>query len=221
MVERIACGINNCFIVSNPQGGSAILVDTAQEKYRDKVLEACKGRNVTLIVLTHGHYDHAQNAAWLAEKLGVPVAMHPADVPVLSDILHESLRYVDFTSFMLINLLKLSLHPGFGWIAKCLGAHVDPFGPVVELREGASLAAYGVDATVLELPGHSAGSIGVAAGNDLLVGDALTNLFYTSKAVIFSDKEAMLRSAEKISAYGEGVMIHFGHGKSLRNRKAW
>ena len=32
-----------------------------------------------LIVLTHVHFDHAENAAELSKRYGVPVAIHPKD----------------------------------------------------------------------------------------------------------------------------------------------
>jgi len=63
-INRIQCGNGNCFLVSNDS--SSILVDTARHKYRDKILTACKGENVKLIILTHGHVDHVENAAYLS-----------------------------------------------------------------------------------------------------------------------------------------------------------
>ena len=73
-MEQVRCGTVNCYLVS--QGDSAILVDTGEAKYREMILEKCRAKHVKLIVLTHGHYDHAQNAAWLAGQLGAPIAMH-------------------------------------------------------------------------------------------------------------------------------------------------
>jgi hypothetical protein len=31
----------------------------------------------------------------------------------------------------------------------------------------------------------------------------------------------MKESVAKVSAYGGGYTVHFGHGKSLRNRERW
>lgn len=70
-IERIKCGNGNCYIISN--GKNAILVDTCREKYREKILNACKSYHIRLLVLTHGHLDHVQNAAFLANKLQVPM----------------------------------------------------------------------------------------------------------------------------------------------------
>ena len=54
----------------------AILIDTDRKKYCEKILERCKKFHVSLIVFTHGHMDHCQNAAYLAEALHIPIAMH-------------------------------------------------------------------------------------------------------------------------------------------------
>ena len=218
-IERIACGTGNCFIVS--QGGSAILVDTAGNLHRKKVLKQCQAKNIRLIVLTHGHYDHAQNAAWLAKELNVPIAMHPADLPLLSDMLPEPMYGIDWISHLLIGTLKLSRRPGLRWLSFVLNTRTPPFEPAVALSDGFSLAEYGVDATVIELPGHTRGSVGIVAGDGLLAGDALTNLFAPSKAALWVDKDAMEQSAEKASAYGTGVTVHFGHGKSVANKEHW
>lgn len=60
-IHRIKCGNVNCYIVKN--GTGAILVDTGKKEFIDRVLEACRLHNVKLIVLTHAHFDHAENAA--------------------------------------------------------------------------------------------------------------------------------------------------------------
>ena len=212
-IERIQCGTGNCFILS--QGGSAILVDTAAAGHKNKILKACEGRNIKLIALTHGHYDHTQNAAFLAGALGVPVAMHPADIPLLRDMAHEAMQATGFTSAFLVGMLKLSRNPFFRRLLFFM--NVKPFEPAVELYEGFSFARYGVNASVIELSGHTKGSVGIAAGDNLIAGDALTNLFAPGKAALYSDERAMLESAKKAAALGD-VTVHVGHGKPMQNR---
>ena len=72
-IHRISVGNVNCYIVVDKD--KAILIDTGRKKYREKILEKCKEFNVSLIVLTHGHMDHCQNAAYLANALNIPVAI--------------------------------------------------------------------------------------------------------------------------------------------------
>jgi len=214
-VEHIRCGANNCYIVS--QGERAILVDTATAQYRDTILKKCRAQNVRLIVLTHGHYDHAQNAAWLARELGVPIAMHTADLPVLEEMpvpkAHTLLGWI------MAGAMWLQVQPGLRAILSWLNDNTVPaFETDILLKDGDSLAAFGVDATVIELPGHTLGSIGLKVGDSLLVGDALMNILWPQKSLHYLDSAAMERSAEKISGYGSGVTVYFGHGDPVPNR---
>ncbi len=82
-ITRIKSGGANCFCLE--QNGNAILIDTGWNQHRDIVLAACKGKNIRLIVLTHGHIDHIQNAAALSKALFAPIAMHKADVGLIAD----------------------------------------------------------------------------------------------------------------------------------------
>ena len=77
-IERIQCGNGNAYLLYD--GENAVLIDTCRNKYKEKILERCKTKNVRLIVLTHGHIDHIQNAAFLSKELNAPIAIHKADI---------------------------------------------------------------------------------------------------------------------------------------------
>ena len=106
-ILRIPCGNGNCYLVSN--GENSILVDTCREKYRQKILDACKPFRVRLLVLTHGHLDHIQNAAFLSQELGCPVAMHRADLELLTDNLKQSLSAHTILGKLLLSVSIKSL----------------------------------------------------------------------------------------------------------------
>lgn len=219
MVELINGGMANCFIVS--QGGNAVLVDTGTAKYRDTILEKCRAANAGLIVLTHGHYDHVQNAVYLAQALGVPIAMHPADVPLLEDILVEPVMAHVLQGKLMASVIRLGRRPKLKALATRVQKNGIPlFTPDVELCDGFSLGAYGVDGKVIGLPGHTRGSVGLLAGRDLLAGDALMHIGKPGRALHYVDRAAMEASAEKITALGKDVTVWFGHGRPVRNR-AW
>lgn len=71
---------------------------------------------------------------------------------------------------------------------------------------------------IVELPGHTKGSIGVKIGDNLFVGDALMNMFYPTISILYTNEQEMLKSAKYISELGEQT-IYFGHGKPKQNRK--
>lgn len=92
------------------------------------------------------------------------------------------------------------------------------FTPSVFLEDGDDLEEYGIKAKVIGLPGHTKGFIGIdIAGKELIVGDALMNIFRPGVSMLYNDEKAMLESAEKITRLGERT-IYFGHGKPVRNR---
>ena len=88
-MHRIASGNVNCYIVAD--NDKAILIDTGRKKYCEKILERCKKFHVSLIVLTHGHMDHCQNAAYLAETLHIPIAINKNDMDLIPDNRKQSL----------------------------------------------------------------------------------------------------------------------------------
>lgn len=91
--------------------------------------------------------------------------------------------------------------------------------PEIFLKEGDDLNEYGIEGKIVELPGHTEGSIGVLLGEQyLLVGDALMNMFRPGVSLLFENREKMLHSAKKISELGD-KLIYFGYGAPVKNRK--
>lgn len=207
-VERIKCGNGNCFVASENE--SAVLIDTCKSGFVDKILHICKPYNIRLILLTHGHFDHAQNAAALSRELNAPVAMHRADVGLLSDNFSQPLSSGGLLGRIVLNASLKS----FG------SEKIPAFTPDVLLEEGDTLEEYGISARIVHLPGHTDGSIGVDfAEEHLFVGDALMNMFYPTTSMIFHNKDEMHKSAERIASLGKRT-VYFGHGKPADNR-AW
>lgn len=179
------------------------------KRYRKKILDKCKEHHVSLIVLTHGHMDHCQNAAYLANALKIPVAMSKKDINMILDNRKQKMSAKTF-------LGKMTLLVSLSSFEKDT---LDTFEPMVYLQNGDSLNEYGINAKVVELPGHTDGSIGLKIeGDKLFVGDALMNMFYPTISMLYTDEEKMLGSAKYIGEMGEKT-IYFGHGKPKRNRK--
>ena len=205
-IERIKCGNVNVYLISD--GDNAVLVDTSRTRFRDKILERCRTKNVRLIVLTHGHIDHIQNAAFLSKELNSPIAMHREDYGLIKDNLSEPMSAHNLLGKVILKLSQKSFEVD----------KAEPFEPGLFLNDGDSLNEYGVSATVIELPGHTKGSIGIKVGDtDIIVGDALMNMLYPTKSPLYGDRGRMEQSAARISSLGDAT-IHFGHGKPVKNR---
>ncbi len=206
-IKRIKCGNGNCYIVSN--GKEAILVDAAKKEHLDAILEACNPYDMKLLLLTHGHFDHTENAAALSGKLGIPIAMHRADLDLIDDNMAQPLTAGSFFGRI---VLKASME-------SFSNREMPKFQPTIFLDHGDDLSEYGVSAKVIGLPGHTNGSIAIDVdGKYLIAGDAVMNMLYPTVSLLYHNREEMLNSARKISALGERV-IFFGHGKPVRSRK--
>ena len=200
-IRWIKCKTDNCYLVT--EGGNAVLVDTGSSICYEKVLEECSRYNMRLIVLTHVHFDHAENAAKLAERFDIPVAYHQAD-----EELFESFDKQPLMSYGLVGKVVL------GSSLKVLrNTKVLKPSKTIYIKNGDDLSSYGIDAKIIGLPGHTNGSVGVdVEGTDLIVGDALDNWITPATGHLYTNLEDLKNSAEKIKALGQRT-IYFGHGK--------
>ncbi len=205
VTTRLRFGYANCYLLSGRDG--SILIDTCNYYNGQGILKRVKDKNVRLILLTHGHFDHVGSAAYLAKRLNVPIAMSEKDMPILGkgedSILLGTTALGKVFSFFSKPVLKRSKY--------------SMFKPDVLLKEGQNLSEYGVDAKILELPGHTKGSVGVLADDgDIIVGDAMFNMLRPTVARIFEDEDTMRKSVDKIKNSGAKT-IYFGHGKPIKN----
>jgi hydroxyacylglutathione hydrolase len=194
----------NCYLLAAPD--ACLLVDTGLSRQRARLETelqriGCLPDRLRLILLTHGDFDHTGNAAYLRRQTGAQIAIHPSDAPMLT-------RGDMFANRGKANpiLSKLAaLFSGFG--------RDERVQPDLELEEGFDLSSYGVDAKVLHIPGHSAGSIGLlTADGDLFCGDLLENTKTPALGAIISDSAAAVASFERIKALPLRT-IYPGHGK--------
>ena len=204
-IKRIKGGTDNCYLVTD--GGKAILVDTASKQNLDQVTAECDKYDIQLIVLTHVHFDHAENAAELSRRYGVPVAVHRKDEELFESFDRQPLKSSGPVGRVVLGLSLKVLR----------NTRVERPEHLIYVKDGDDLATYRFDAKVIELPGHTLGSIGVdVEGKYLLVGDALDNWIRPGVGHLFHDRETIRKSAEKIRATGDRT-IYYGHGNPTGN----
>ncbi len=198
----------NSYLVKNENG--FFLVDTGMTNARrqlDLALEhlCCHPGELKLILLTHGDFDHTGNAKYLRVKFGTKIAMHADDAGMLEN--GDMFWNRKIKSSLLKKVLPLFIR--FGKNEKCT--------PDLLLREGASLTEYGLQAQVLNTPGHSSGSICIlTTEGELFCGDLLNNS--TGKPRLNSmmyDKPAGDASFERLKTYPI-KMVYPGHGKPFK-----
>jgi glyoxylase-like metal-dependent hydrolase (beta-lactamase superfamily II) len=205
-VHLIRYKTDTCYIVNS--GDKAILVDTSSGEGYETVLAECSKYNIQLILLTHVHFDHAENAARLAKHFNVPVALHEADME-----LFESFDKQPLKSWGLVGKVVLDMS-----LKVLRETTVEKPENIIYVKEGDSLASYGIDGQILELPGHTNGSVGLdVEGKHLLVGDALDNWITAATGHLYYDMSALKRSAARIASLGPRT-LYYGHGKPTENK---
>ncbi len=197
-------GSVNCYLIKT-SGGFVLIDSGAKNERRElerRIIDAgCVTGTLKLIVLTHGDFDHTGNAAYLRGKFDTKIAMHPADAAMLSagDM---------FAGRQQSNFFIRKLAPalfGFGRSERCQ--------PDILLQDGDDLSAYGLDAEVVSLPGHSLGSIAVlTADGDLFCGDLLENIKGPAFNSIMDDGTAARTSLEILRIMNVNK-VYPGHGE--------
>jgi glyoxylase-like metal-dependent hydrolase (beta-lactamase superfamily II) len=162
-------------------------------------------RDVRLILLTHGHVDHAGNAAALKRVTGAPIALHRGDSEMVQRGAHgipPGRNIKGRATAWLMNSLPWQY--GF-----------ESFTPDIWIERGQTLADFGIEGYVVETPGHSAGSISlVLEDGQALIGDALLNTTKVGFPIYWEDKLAATESARRIHSL-RPRLLHTGHGRSF------
>ena len=200
-------GTVNCYLLQSEAG--AVLIDTGPSHGREALLaklEAAglaEGR-VQLIAITHGDFDHTGNAAFLKKQFGASIGMHSGDAGMAS-------QGDMFSNRKSGNALIKWLAPVWAGFSKA-----DRFEPDIQLADGDTLDAYGIKAQVIEMPGHSSGSIGIlTAAGELFSGDLFENSEKPGFSSIMDDPPTAQQSAEKLDSYAI-TTVYPGHGEPFQ-----
>jgi glyoxylase-like metal-dependent hydrolase (beta-lactamase superfamily II) len=200
-------GSVNCYLVST--GTGFILIDTGGSNGRRQLATAmrdagCSPGDLGLIILTHGDFDHIGNAAWLREEYGARIAMHEDESGMAE---HGDMFWNrEFGNALTRVMARLFFRLG----------RSNRFQPDIHVEDGSDLSEHGFDATVLSIPGHSKGSIGIlTADGDLFCGDLLDNRGKPKFSAIMDDATAAGASVRTLRTRTIGT-VYPGHGKPFR-----
>ena len=213
-IPMLPFGMLNAFLIS--RGDRAILVDTGLPNSERKIEKALTARrlewsNLTLILLTHAHIDHAGSAARVRTISAAPLLAH-----------HEELPYCQGQP----PLLKPT--GPFGRMFYRTGAIQRPFEAVtpdvIMTTDGFDLSGFGFAAQVLHTPGHTPGSVSVVlqdgrviAGDLAASGILLGGIACSSRPKSPPFEEEPLRvvaSLQRLLSLG-GREFFLGHGGPL------
>lgn len=207
-IAQVGSPLYGAYAVIGPE--KTVLVDTwghGKERRILRGLEAAgvEPSDVSLIVVTHAHGDHAGAAGALAARLGVPVAAGLPDVEALQSGVQPS----------------LSPTGPAGRFFKPFAPHsFDPVKVNFPVSSQLDLHPYGVRAEVRLVGGHTPGSVIVVTDDKrAVVGDLVRSRLPGPKDVpwfhLFHHDMAVAHAALRVLV-GEGVSCFYvGHGGPL------
>ena len=208
-IIRIKLPFSNAYLVKDRK---AILVDAGAPHQADKILAAVQKAGVnpgdiSLILHTHGHFDHAGSTAELKRRLGVPTAVHTSDAFMLREGINGEIKPRNFEARAIMALVPNAFEPSE---------------PDILLEEEMTLTDFGIDGKILFTPGHTKGSLSFLSPNEAIIGDLLMG-GWAGGAVFGSrpnyhyymdDPNQLHASLKKILTYKPST-LYVGHGGPL------
>ena len=187
-ILAVSCGMiqENAYIVAREGRDDCAVIDPGDDY--PKLKRALGGKTVGAILLTHGHFDHIQAVAPMADEFGAPVYVHAEDAEMLNDS-----RLNGYMGLM-------------GGIAT---------GPRIEAQDlGEALDACGLRFDVLHTPGHSKGSVCLYLKDEgaLFSGDTLFEAGFGRTDLHGGDMRALMASLKALLALPGETRVYPGHG---------
>lgn len=203
-VTRVLGGRSNVYLLS--RGPTNILVDTGRKARRSELAERLRALGATwldALVLTHTHFDHAENAAFIKEAFGPRVIVHDAEERLLGAGVSPLPQGTLLPTRLLVRLAP-RLGRSFAY---------EPCQPDIRVGDRFDLSSFGLDAYILHTPGHSRGSLSLVVESELaLVGDAMFGVLPGSVFPPFADDvEEMVSSWKTLLDTGSRLFLP-GHG---------
>ena len=179
----------NCYILSGDQGGPGVVIDPGGEP--DKILATAKRRNIEIVKIldTHGHWDHVDANAELAEATGADIMVNQEDACMLTD-----------------PILNLSV----------VVAAEERTQEVKHFLNNGDILKFG-DLTIkaIHTPGHTPGSTSFLAEDNLFSGDLIFQQSVGRTDLPGGNGSALYQSIrEKVMTLPDDVVIYPGHGPS-------
>ena len=179
----------NCYVIRTDTHN--LYIDAGLKTQEDKLLPYLEEEKEHVLLLTHGHWDHIGASALIKARGGTIIA-HKADIPWLTDFnLHWQIGFGQFKDDFNV--------PPERWDTfwKEIGepVQVDRF-----VEDGEVLTFGEVSLEVMELSGHSAGSVGYydREADVLFTGDALMHTGFFGGLAQYCDYELYCKSMQKL-----------------------
>ena len=177
----------NCYILTSEKKNAA-LIDPGDDY--EEIVRSLEEYAITptMIILTHGHFDHIGAVNRLREKYGLVVYGHKDDLELMVDIQKNRARYFK------IDKSHYNVEP-------------DKF-----VEDGDTITLDELTLKIIHTPGHTQGSICVTCGNIMFSGDTLFPSECGRCDMYGGDYDKMLASLQKLRNLEGDYNVLPGHG---------
>jgi hydroxyacylglutathione hydrolase len=179
--------VENCYLVIDEAARECAIVDPGEGAglILHKVEES--GARPVAIWLTHAHLDHVLGVTQVRAAKGAPVVLHAADRPLYDLVAQQA--------------------AAFGLPAEA------PAPPDAVWAHGDVARVGGLSFSVRHTPGHSPGSVSLAGGGVVLVGDVLFQGSIGRTDLPGGDYQTLIDSIEReLLVLPDSTIVYSGHG---------
>lgn len=198
-ITEIKLDKSNSYLIFDDENRNALLVDTGliddRKVLMTKLFELLNIDNnqikLQAVILTHGHARSSSNAKIICDTYKCPCYLSKDDLDILEGSTNRNIYTDDFKTKFKLNKIKNAYTSTF----------IDRPNYLFDMVSGDTFSKFGFnDVKVVNLSGHTRGSIGILVGKkDLLCGDTLIN--ETKKIIrnpIYEEKAALHNALENI-----------------------
>ena len=183
----------NTYVISNDasQDHTSLIIDPGDDwEYVSEHIGTLSSRPVA-ILLTHGHFDHVMAAFPLSYLYKIPVFMNPKDRFLLKRLGSTAKRFI--------------------------GPNTDTMPPPETKPYDVSFLKKQFDSSdidIIEVPGHTPGSVAVRVGMHVFSGDTVFAQGLIGRTDFsYGDKDAIRGSVQRLLSLPETVIVYSGHGE--------
>lgn len=179
----------NCYFIWDEQTRHAAVIDPGEDP--DTVLSVLKQNELSLsvILLTHGHFDHYWGAPAVQRATSAPIYIHEADADRLAD-------------------------HGPAYPGRPPRSLYKPPQDVHTVRSGDSIVVGSLTFMFVHTPGHSPGSCFIRCGGSYFTGDTLFAGDIGRVDLPGGDPDAMRRTLKEVAAMTDDGPVYPGHDRA-------
>jgi len=205
-ISRLTPARCNIYLIS--RSGKSIIIDSGIQSDRTRIRNALERKNLKpeALILTHSHFDHAGNAAWLQKEYSAKIIVHASEREALA------------TGDMPIPGGTYSFTKGLSTVGRKITSifRYESCSPDIVVDTFLDLSELGFNGYIMHTPGHSPGEIAVVIDDEAaFTGDSVIGTIPGSPFPPFADDvEELLRSWKKLLDTGCHTFLP-GHGKPV------